>query len=86
MSYTMNEAASVLKISRRRLTDLVQEFPYYYSNGIRKLFTQQDIDNLVEAMRNRPHKDPRYRVKRTTVPSQSPDRALERALKLLADR
>ena len=50
-AFTMDEAAGVLRISRRSLQDLVKRHHFYYPNGRRKLFTESDITALREAMR-----------------------------------
>lgn len=50
--FTMATAAVELGVSRRRLDDLVVRFPkFHYSNGNRRLFTQDDIENLRAALR-----------------------------------
>lgn len=51
IGYTMEEAAQRLRIGRRNLQELVKDHPYYYSNGARKLFTEDDINSLVQVMR-----------------------------------
>ena len=52
IGYTMEEAAQRLRIGRRNLQELVKDHPYYYSNGARKLFTEDDIAALIKAMRS----------------------------------
>lgn len=49
--FTMNEAASRLRISRRSLQDVVRVYPYYFLNGRRKLFTEGDLAKIVEGLR-----------------------------------
>jgi hypothetical protein len=51
--YTMKEAATALRISRRSLQDLIREYPHYALNGSRKLFSDADLAALWEAMRLR---------------------------------
>ena len=46
----MAEAADALGICKRSLTAYVQDFPYYERRGIRKLFYQEHIDALREAI------------------------------------
>lgn len=48
----MKEAAEALRISRRKLQDLIKYHAYYYLNGNRKVFTESDIIALREVMRN----------------------------------
>lgn len=49
--YTMDEAATLMRIGRRNLQELVKAHPFYFSNGARKLFTEGDIAALIQAMR-----------------------------------
>jgi excisionase family DNA binding protein len=49
--YTMNEAAARMRISRRALQELIKRHPFYFPNGRRKLFTEDDLANLVAALR-----------------------------------
>jgi hypothetical protein len=51
-AFSMNEAAQILRVSRRKLQDLIKDHPYYYLNGNRKLFTESDILGLREVMRD----------------------------------
>ena len=46
----MNEEARRLRISRRRLQDLLKDYPFYRTVGRRKLFTPEDHNNLVRAL------------------------------------
>src|SRR3546814_729538 len=48
--YTMEEVAAHLKVSRRVLQDLIKEFPYYRRAGRRKLFTAEDINEIVRRL------------------------------------
>lgn len=48
--YSMVEAAAYLKISRRKLQDLISVHPYYASNGNRKRFSQTHINQLWNAI------------------------------------
>src|SRR3990167_6801708 len=47
----MNGAALTLGICRRSLQDLLKRYPFYYSNGNRKLFTEDDVKRLSAALR-----------------------------------
>ena len=49
--YTMQEAAQMLRISRRALQDLIKVHRHYSLNGHKKLFSETDIHTLWEAMR-----------------------------------
>jgi hypothetical protein len=46
----MDEAATKLRISRRWLQDFIREHPYYRTAGRKKLFADEDIARLIEAM------------------------------------
>jgi hypothetical protein len=50
-NYTMNEAARWLRISRRRLQELIKRYPFYYMNRTRKLFGEGDLEALRASMR-----------------------------------
>ena len=51
LAYTMQEAAELLRISRRALQELIKRHAFYYVNGKRKLFEESDILRLRGAMR-----------------------------------
>lgn len=53
LGYTMEEAATRLRIGRRSLQELVKDHPFYYANGHRKLFTEDDIAALMQVMRQK---------------------------------
>ena len=46
----MDEAAHVLGISRRKLTTVIAQHPYFEKNGRRKIFRHYHIRNLLEAI------------------------------------
>jgi excisionase family DNA binding protein len=48
--YTMEEAAAKLMISRRTLQKLIKKAPYYRIAGKRKVFNDDDIWRLIEAL------------------------------------
>lgn len=50
--YTMQEAAERPRICRRNLQELTKRYPFYFSNGRRKLFTENDLAALIAALRN----------------------------------
>lgn len=70
IGYTMEEAAQRLRIGRRNLQELVKDHPYYYSNGARKLFTEDDIAALIQAMR--PVSDIEQRARRLLAKRSRP--------------
>jgi len=45
-TYSIDEAAKALGISRKKLTELTVEFPYFTPNGNRKVFNDDDIRML----------------------------------------
>jgi hypothetical protein len=49
--FTMPEAADRLRISRRSLQELIKAYPHYMQNGVKKLFSADDILALMQAMR-----------------------------------
>lgn len=49
--FTMPEAADRLRISRRSLQELIKDYPHYMQNGVKKLFSADDILALMQAMR-----------------------------------
>ena len=48
--FTIIEAAAKLRISRRNLQDLLHRAPHYALNGNRKLFSEEHIAKLFDAM------------------------------------
>jgi hypothetical protein len=46
----MEEVAAKLRKSRRWLQDFLQDHPYYRLAGRTKVFTDEDIDRLIEAL------------------------------------
>lgn len=47
----MDEAAAMLRLSRRTLTDVIGRHPHYVQGGKRKVFYEQDIKALIDALR-----------------------------------
>ena len=71
-NYTMEEAARWLRISRRKLQDVVKRHPLYYPNGNRKLFAESDLVALREAIRRESCRSSSFRparAKRHSGPS-----------------
>ena len=64
--YTMDEAAKKLRISRRFLQDIIKDHPYYKAFGSKKLFTDEDVSRIIEAMSRRGISARRARVARRT--------------------
>lgn len=48
--YTLDETAERFRVSRRTMQDFVRRFPFYRTLGRRKLFTEEDIASLYEAL------------------------------------
>ena len=48
----MAEAARILKVSRRKLQDIIKDYPRYYEIGRRKYFENCDIESLRLALRS----------------------------------
>src|SRR5262245_43130408 len=46
----MDEVAAKLRISRRFLQTMIRSHPYYRLAGRKKLFTDEDVSRLIEAM------------------------------------
>src|SRR6516165_6081816 len=63
---TMDEVATKLRISRRYLQDVIKDHPYYRSFGRKKLFTDEDVSRIIEAMSCPGSSSRRARVKRRT--------------------
>lgn len=77
--YTLDEAAVRLRMSRRYLQELVKKHLFYALKGRQKMFTDADLNQLLEAMR--PHKDPPAEV--PPAPAGIGETPSERALKLV---
>src|SRR5262245_66361965 len=48
--HTMDEVAGKLRKSRRWFQDFLQDHPYYRRAGRTKLFTDEDVNRLIEAL------------------------------------
>lgn len=83
MNHTRKEAAGILRISTDKLDQVVAVHPYYYLNGKRKLFTDEDIKSIILALR--PDQDNRVRrwSRAQTGPTMPHSQATERALAML---
>src|SRR6516165_4034547 len=64
--HTMDEVARKLRISRRFLQDIIKDHPYYKAFGRKKLFTDEDVSRIIEAMSCRGISARRARVARRT--------------------
>ena len=50
--FSLREAAAELRISVKKLNELAREFPFFTTNGNRKLFSEDDIKQLWNAKRS----------------------------------
>jgi len=48
--YDFEEVAAYMRVSRRTLQDILRKYPFYRLVGRKKLFTDQDIRHLIEAL------------------------------------
>jgi hypothetical protein len=85
VAFTLKEAADELRISLRRFQDIVKRYPFYYPNGNRKLFTEENLASirsaLAEEQRNK------ATVHRTAIyAGPSGASAYSRALELISAR
>jgi len=65
--YTMEEVAEHLHVSRRKLQDLIRDYPFYRCAGRRKLFTPHDLSQLIQALPCHSNSTIRGRVNRPTT-------------------
>lgn len=82
-AFTLKEAADELRISLTRFREIVKRYPFYYPNGNRKLFTEENLASirsaLTEEQRNK------TTVHRTAIHAgPSGSSALRKALALLS--
>ena len=86
--HTMDETAGKLRISRRYLQDLIQAHPYYRTAGRKKLFADEDINRLIEAMSCRGNSSRRKKAVRANGTSGAPTSASDynTALELASGR
>jgi hypothetical protein len=69
-AFTLKEAANELRISVRRLQDIVKRHPFYYPNGNRKLFTGDNLSAIRTALlEEKLSSEPTRRVSVAAVPS-----------------
>ncbi|WP_456725314.1 MULTISPECIES: hypothetical protein [unclassified Bradyrhizobium] len=80
---TLKEAAAELRISYRRLQDIVKRHPFYYPNGNRKLFTEENLSLIRSALLEEKLNSERPR-KTTVVAEPSGAMALKKVLAFLA--
>src|SRR3954466_4463392 len=84
-AFTLKEAADELRISLRRFQDIVKRYPFYYSNGNRKLFTEENLASIRSALAE--EQRDKATVHRTTIyAGPSGATALTKALALLSAR
>lgn len=77
----MDDAATVLGVSRRYLVDVLRDHPHFERRGVKKVFYPEHIAGLREALRQRvamgaPERSPQAAL------DPMPDRAFERAIAL----
>jgi hypothetical protein len=65
--YTLAETAAIFRVSKRVFAQFIADKPFYRTIGRAKLFTDQDISQLYEAMKG-PSKS-------TSVPAPGADRS-----------
>lgn len=83
-AFTLKEAAGELRISVRRLQDIVKRHPFYYPNGNRKLFTEDNLSSIRGALwEEKLSNEPRRRTSVLAEPSGS--LALKKVLALLSE-
>ena len=82
-AFTLKEAANELRISLRRFQDIVKRYPFYYPNGNRKLFTEENLASIRSALAEE-HRN-KTTVHRTATPAgPSGASAYGKALALLS--
>lgn len=84
-AFTLKEAADELRISVRRLQDIAKRHPFYYPNGNRKLFTEENLSSIRNAlMEERLTSEMPRNV--TVQAEPSGPAALKKVLKLLSQK
>ena len=81
----MGEAARVLGMSRRKLSDEIRTHPYYERRGTRKVFYPEHIDALRREISQCQVSGSLKEAASTTPPEPLPGSALEEALALVTD-
>lgn len=84
-AFTLMEAAAELRVSVRRLTEIVKRHPYYYPNGNRKLFTQDNLTSIRNALLEEKLTTEGGRTA-TLRAGPSPSAALKKALTVLSQK
>lgn len=70
--YTLDEVAKRFRISRRKMQDVLRDFPFYTTLGRKKLFSEEDVQRLYGALRCRSNSSRRVKVNRRAIPSVAP--------------
>jgi len=83
---TMQEAADVLRMSRRALQDVIKRHPYYYPVGRRKVFTSEDVERIRAALRLEGERERALAFPLKSAPSPSERAVFERLKKLTSKR
>ncbi len=84
--YTLDEVAQLFRVSRRTLQDFLRLHPYYRRLGRRKLFTEDDITRLYEALPCPSSSTASAEAQTGTLEVRSPAKLLMRARELLTDQ
>lgn len=81
--FTLKEAAIELRMSYNRLREIVKRHPYYYPNGNRKLFTDDNLASIRSALLDEKlNKEGRHQI--TVQAGLSASKAYEKALAMCA--
>src|SRR5882672_12735175 len=67
----MSETAAKLRVSRRWLQGFIQDHPFYRLAGTKKLFTDEDINRLIEVLPCHGHSSRPVRRTRNTTTSEA---------------
>jgi len=73
--YTLAEVAAIFRVSKRVFAQFIADKPFYRTIGRAKLFTDQDIAQLYEAMES-----PSKALSAPALPAQSSEHARVAAL------
>lgn len=82
-AFTLKEAADELRISLRNFQDIVKRHPFYYPNGNRKLFTEENLASIRSALAEE-QQSKSITGRPITYASPSGELALAKALALLS--
>ena len=83
---TMDDVAARLRISRRKLQDILRDHPYYLQVGRSKRFAEEDFQRLIAALRHPVHPSAERRFQGDLNPPLSEAEIRRRLLKHQAAR